>query len=279
MSAQSKAILYILIASIAFSFMNLVAKQLSNLPVFELVLFRAIGTSIICTTLLVKQGVPILGSRRPILLLRAVIGCASLVLFFWSIKTIPIGTATSLRFTSPIFAAILAVWILKEKIKPIQWLFFLLAFIGVIVIKGFDLRVNTLGFIAIILSAILVGIVFILIRKIGDSEHHLVIINYFMLVNISIGGLVSIFYWQTPVGIEWSLIVFIGIIGFIGQYFMTQALQTSESNMIVPFKYSEVVFSIFFAWIIFGEQQSWLSIYGILLIIAGLLGNYMVKAR
>ncbi len=279
MEPNRKAILFILLASLAFSFMNLLAKQLSHLPVFELVFFRAIGTSAICTFLLVKNGIPVLGSRRPILILRAIVGFSSLTLFFWSLKTIPIGTATSLRFTSPIFAAILAVLILKEKIKPIQWLFFFLAFLGVVIIKGFDLRVETLGFLAIIASAMLVGLVYILIRKIGESEHYLVIINYFMLVNILIGGLVSIFYWQTPIGIEWVFILSIGIVGFIGQFFMTQALQISESNMIVPFKYSEVIFSLILALLILGEQQTWISLLGIFLIMAGLIGNYIVKVK
>lgn len=279
MDSNRKAIIFILLASLAFSLMNLLAKQLSNLPVFELVFFRALGTSIICTSLLIKKRIPLFGSRRPILFLRAIVGFFSLTLFFWSLKTIPIGTATSLRFTSPIFAAILAVLILKENIKPIQWLFFLLAFLGVVIIKGFDLRVDTLGFLAIIASAMLVGLVYILIRKIGESEHYLVIINCFMLVNVLIGGLVSIFHWQQPEGIEWIYILSIGIVGFIGQFFMTQALQMSESNMIVPFKYSEVIFSLILAFLILGEQQTWISLLGILLIMAGLIGNYMVKVK
>lgn len=279
MNPNRKAIIFILLASLAFSFMNLIAKHLSHLPVFELVFFRAIGTSIICTSLIIKKGIPFFGSKRPILLLRAIVGFSSLTLFFWSLKTIPIGTATSLRFTSPIFAAIFAVLILKEKIKPIQWLFFFLAFLGVITIKGFDLRVEIIGFIAIITSAILVGIVYILIRKIGETEHYLVIINYFMLVSILIGGLVSIFNWQTPIGIEWMYILTIGVVGFIGQFFMTQALQISESNMIVPFKYSEVIFSLILALIILGEKQPIISLVGIFLIMAGLIGNYIVKVK
>ena len=100
-----------------------------------------------------------------------------------------------------------------------------------------------------------------------------------MLVNVLIGGLVSFFYWQQPIGIEWIYILTIGIVGFIGQFFMTQALQISESNMIVPFKYSEVIFSLILALLIFGEQQTWISLLGILLIMTGLIGNYLVKVK
>ena len=49
-----------------------------------------------------------------------------------------VGAAVAIRYISPLFVAILAVFLLKEKIKPLQWIFFILAFVGVLTVKGFD---------------------------------------------------------------------------------------------------------------------------------------------
>ena len=259
--------------------MNVLIKQVSRLPAFELVFFRSIGTLSLVYFLLLKNKIPPLGSKRPILLLRALVGLSSLSLYFWALKTIQVGTATSLRYMSPIFAAILSVIILKEKMKPIQWALFFLAFLGVLIIKGFNLDVSLLGLMAILSSALLVGLVYVLIRKIGTSEHYLVIIFYFMITSFLISGTVCLFHWETPVGIEWIYLFASGIVGFIGQMTMTQALQMEETNAIVPFKYSEIIFTLIAGWVLFGEQQNLYSLMGIACILVAVLSNTFIKLR
>ena len=279
MPINKKAVAYIIIASLAFSAMNILIKQVSHLPTFELVFFRSIGTLIFVYYLLRKNNLPVFGSRRPILVLRAFTGVFSLALYFWALKSIPVGTATSLRYMSPIFASILAVIILKEKIKPVQWLLFVLAFAGVLIIKGFHLEVNLIGLIAVLLSALLVGLVFVLIRKIGTTDHYLVIIFYFMFLAFILSGIITLFNYQEPKGMEWVYLLASGIVGFIGQVTMTQALQMEETSTIVPFKYSEIIFTLFAGWLFFGETQNLYTSMGISFIIIAVLGNTFVKMK
>lgn len=279
MPINKKAVSYILIASLAFSAMNVLIKQVSHLPTFELMFFRSIGTLSLVYFLLLKNRIPVFGTKRPILFLRGMLGVISLALYFWALKSIPVGTATSLRYMSPIFASIFAVIILKEKIKPIQWLLFAIAFLGVLIIKGFHLEVNLIGLMAVLLSALFVGLVFVLIRKIGTTDHYLVIIFYFMLLAFFISGIITIFNYEHPVGMEWVYLLSSGIAGFIGQMTMTQALQMEETNTIVPFKYSEIIFTLLAGWILFGETQNLFTSMGIACIILAVLGNTFVKMR
>lgn len=279
MAINKKAISYILVASLAFTIMNVLIKQVSHLPAFELVFFRSIGTLSLVYFLIVKNKIPALGSKRPILFLRAIAGFASLSLYFWALKTIPVGTATSLRYMSPIFAAILSVIILKEKIKPIQWLLFFIAFLGVLIIKGFNIEVSLIGLAAILSSALLVGLVFVLIRKLGNSEHYLVIIFYFMFTSFLISGFISMFHWVQPSGMEWFYLLASGLVGFVGQMKMTQALQMEETNAIVPFKYSEIIFTLIAGWILFGEQQNIYSLLGIACILIAVIFNTVIKSK
>lgn len=279
MPINKKAISYILIASLAFSTMNILIKQVSHLPTFELIFFRSIGTLSLVWIMLLKNKIPALGSRRPILFLRALVGVTSLALYFWALKSIPVGTATSLRYMSPIFASILAVILLKEKIKPIQWFLFAIAFLGVLIIKGFHLEVNLPGLIAVLLSAFFVGLVYVLIRKIGTTDHYLVIIFYFMFTAFAISGIITLYNYVPPQGMEWMYLLSSGIAGFIGQLTMTQALQMEETSTIVPFKYSEIIFTLLAGWIIFGETQNLFTSIGIGCIIIAVLGNTFVKMK
>lgn len=268
-----------LLSIVAFTIMNTFVKYLNHLPTLELVFFRATGSVLLCLFFLVKKGIPILGNQRKLMLLRSIVGLTSLFLFFWSIKIIPFGSAVSLRYLSPIFAAILAIFILKEKIKPLQWGCFLMAFVGVVLLKGFDLRMSLLGLVIILLSAFFSGMVYILIRKIGQRDHPLVVVNYFMTTAMIVGGFFSIFNWVSPVGMEWLLLGSMGIFGFVGQLCMTKAYQLASIGIVAPLKYVEAVFALIVGWAWFGEAYTFWALIGIALVVGGMLLNMFSQRR
>ena len=276
---SSTAIFYMIFSVIAFSLMNAVVKYLGNFHAYQIVFFRSIGTLLFTVPLILKAKIPILGKNKKLLFLRGLFGVISLTCFFHSLNYLAVGTSVSIRYTSPIFAAIFALIFLKEKIKPIQWLLFLIAFIGVLIIKGFGADVNTIGLIFIILSAIFLGLIFVVIRKLGDSENPLVIINYFMVKAFVFGGLMSIPYWKTPNLIEWLLLLSLGFSGYVGQLYMTKALQSHETNVIAPLKYLEVVFMIIIGAFWFDEIYNLWTLLGIFFIMFGLLYNIYLKQK
>jgi len=264
---------------IAFSLMNAVVKYLNDFSAYQIVFFRSIGTLFFTVPLIIKSKTPILGNNKKWLIIRGLAGVFSLTCFFQSLNYLAVGTAVSLRYTSPIFAAIFALIFLKEKIKPIQWFLFLAAFTGVLIIKGFGVDVNSTGIIFVLLSAISLGVIFVVIRKIGNTEHPLVIINYFMVMAFVFGGVMSINHWKNPNLIEWLLLLSLGVFGYIGQLYMTKALQSQETNVIAPLKYLEVVFMIIIGAFWFGEIYNLWTLFGILLIMFGLIYNVYLKRR
>ena len=276
---SSKAIFYMIFSVIAFSLMNTVVKYLNDFSAYQIVFFRSIGTLFFTVPLILKAKIPILGNNKKLLFIRGLAGVISLTTFFQALNYLAIGTAVSLRYTSPIFAAILALIFLKEKIKPVQWFLFLLSFIGVLVIKGFGGDVDSMGIILVLLSAISLGVIFVVIRKIGDTENPLVIINYFMVMAFVFGGIMSINNWKNPNLVEWLLLLSLGIFGYVGQLYMTKALQSHETNVIAPLKYLEVIFMIVIGAFWFGEIYTLWTLLGVFLIMFGLLYNIYLKRK
>lgn len=274
---SSKAIFYMIFSVIAFALMNTVVKYLNNFSAYQIVFFRSIGTLFFTIPLILKHKIPILGNNKKMLLIRGVAGVISLTCFFQSLNYLALGTAVSLRYISPIFAAIFAFIFLKEKIKSVQWFLFLVAFTGVLIIKGFGVDVNSIGLVLVILSAIFLGLIFVLIRKIGDSESPLVIINYFMVMAFVFGGVMSIDHWKSPNLVEWLLFLSLGVFGYVGQLYLTKALQSHETNVIAPLKYLEVVFMIMIGAFWFGEIYNLWTLFGVLLIMFGLIYNVYLK--
>jgi len=274
----SKGIGFILLATFSFSIMNLIAKDLSSLPAMQVVFFRAFGTFVLVFPYMLYKGVPIIGNNPKWLCLRAGVGLISLSTFFLAIQMMPLGSAISIRYLGPIFAAFLAYLFLKEKITGMQWLCFFLAFMGVLMIKGFDIRIDNYGFLLIMISAVTVGVVFVLIRYLGDKEHYLTIINYFMAFCV----VASLFFfptWEMPMPSQYFSILSIGVFGLIGQVFMTRAFQLEETSVLAPFKYTELIFALVFTYFIYDESYTLPSIIGMFMIIGGMLLNVYFKSK
>jgi drug/metabolite transporter (DMT)-like permease len=278
LSMISKGIFFILIATFAFAIMNATAKELSNFHPMQVVFFRAIGTFIfIFPTMLIRK-IPIIGNNPKLLFLRGLVGVVSLSTFFMALQKIPLGSAISIRYLGPIFGVVMAAYFLKEKVKGIQWLSLIIAFSGVIVLKGFDPRIDSASLGLLLISALFVGMVFVMIRYLTDKEHYLTIINYFMVVTI----IVSLFFvnlWRIPIKNEWHSVVGIGILGLIGQVFMTRAFQTEDTSVLAPFKYMELVWALILGYFLFDETYSWAPFFGISLIIIGMLLNVYSKNK
>jgi drug/metabolite transporter (DMT)-like permease len=272
-----KAIGLMILSALAFALLNVFVKGLDQFNVYQIVFFRSIGSLVFTIPFLVQQKIPFLGKKKSLLIARGVVGFVAMTLFFTSLKFLSMGPAVSIRYIAPIFAAIFAFLILKEKIKLLQWVCFGIALSGVFILKGFDASMNGVGLLYAMLSAVFTGLVFIIIRKIGNNDHPIVVVNYFMIIAAIFGGVLSISDWVNPVGLEWILLLSLGVFGYFGQYYMTKAIQTTEINQVVPLKYIEVIFTMIIGAVWLNETYTLISLLGILLILVGLILNFLLK--
>lgn len=261
------------VSTISFACMNAIVKHLEHVNAYQIVFFRSASCLVFTFAFLLKNKIPVLGNKRKLLVLRGVVGVISMTFFFMSTKYLPIGTAVTLRYLAPIFATIFAIFLLKEQVKHIQWLFFLIAFSGVVVLKGVDDNLNSYGLLLAFVSAFFSGLVYVVISLIGKKEHPVVIVNYFMFISTIVGGLLAIKDWIWPVGRDWWLLCSLGCFGYFGQIYMTKAFQGVQTNQITPFKFLEVVFTLLLGVTIFSEKYSFWSLLGIALIVLGLSLN------
>ncbi len=266
-----------LISTLSFACMNALVKYLVSFPTLQIVFFRALGSLMITFIYLKKQRINQWGNQKQLLIYRGIVGVTSMILFFWGVHYISVGSAVTLRYIAPLFAGLLAVIYLKEAIKPLQWLFFISAFFGVYLIKNYDASGSNFGVFLVLLAAFFSAVVYILISKIGNKDHPVVVVHYFMLIATLVGGVGSLFFWRSPSLYELILLLSLGIFGFFGQLYMTKAFQNAEAHMVAPFKYVEVIFTMLFGVFILHENYELLHIVGTFLVIVSLVFNVLYK--
>jgi len=275
---QYKGIFYILLSSLTYALVNFCVKFLHHIPTHEIVFFRSVISLTICIFWIRKLGIPFFGNNIKWLLVRGFAGMTALFMFFLTIKQMPLASATTIQYISPIFTVLLATQIMNEKVKPVQWLLFLIAFAGVLMIKGFDQRISYLYLGVGVVSAFISGIAYNGIMKCRTTDHPITVVMYFPLIATPIMGTACITIdWVMPQGFEWLLLLLLGILTQVAQIYMTKALHTDHSSTIMPFKYIGVIYALIIGFLFFDESLPALSFVGIGVVIAAVILNALVK--
>ena len=107
----------------------------------------------------------------------------------------------------------------------------------------------------------------------------MVIIFYFPLITLPITGVYLIWNWITPNLFELVVLLGIGVVTQIAQYFLTKAYQADDLSKISSVQYIGIVFALFFGLVLFDETYSLYSGLGIVLILVGVILNVSFKNR
>jgi drug/metabolite transporter (DMT)-like permease len=276
---KNKGVSYMLMALLFFTAMNVLIKYIPRIGAVEIIFFRSVVSLIMSYVVLKHRRINLWGNNKKWLIIRGIAGSAGLLFFFTTIKVMPLGSAIAIQYLSPIFTSLLGIFIVKEKVLSWQWVFFGLAFVGVVVIQGFDPRVTPMQALIGIAGALSAGMAYNSIRKLKDSDHPLVIIFYFPLVTIPITGVYLLTNWLQPTFIELSILIAIGVVTQFAQYFMTKAYQADTLSKISSIQYIGIVFALGFGYFLFDESYNFRSGLGIIIIILGVILNVWYKNK
>ena len=268
-----------LLAAFAFSIMNIFVKQLDRIPVMEIVFVRCLVSALFCGVGLWRIGVDWKGHSHALLLARGTFGTIALFAFFLTIQHMPLATAVTIQYLSPIFTALIGVFVFGEHVRPLQWLFYGIAFTGVFVIKGFDSSVSLFYLLVGIVSALCASVAYNLVRRLREQEHPLVVVLHFQLVGVVVGLVVCFWQWRMPTAWEWFSLFMCGVLTQIAQVHLTKALQAEQVARISILNYTGLLYAFAFGTLLFGERYSGQALGGMLLVVLGVLMSVLYSRR
>jgi len=274
-SSLSIGIRYMLLSTFFFAIMNVFIKKASHFPAMEIVFFRCFISLLLCMAFIARHKIPWKGSNRKRLAARGIFGTIALYTFFITLQQMSLGAAVTIQYLSPIFTTIIAIFLLNEHIRPLQWIFFLVSFSGVILIKGFDHHIPLWALGVGILSAIASGFAYNMVRSLKEKEHPVVVVLHFQIIGTLAGFGFSIFNWQMPQGIDWFYLLMIGLMTQLGQMNLTRALQMETIANATILNYLGVIYALIFGFFVFDAHYPLLSLSGIILVLGGVMLTYL----
>ncbi len=251
------AALFMLAACACFAFnsvfVRLAAEQGTH-P-FVVAFFRNLFSLMILLPMTVgRSGWSILIPKRlDLLTLRGSLNGASMLAWFYAVPLLPLADLTALGFTAPLWATVLAVLLLGEKVRWRRWAATLIGFAGVVVIlqPGFAEVHWASGL--VLFSSAMWAVTIIVVRHLTFIERPETILVYQALMMAVIAGVPSVFVWTTPSGEVWIWLIALGVLAATAHTFHVRAYSLQEVAALQPLDFSRLPIIAVAAWAIFGE--------------------------
>ncbi|WP_086296916.1 DMT family transporter [Campylobacter porcelli] len=280
-------IYYMLIASMLFAGTGALSKILSSeLSSIEIVFFRNIIGLFLIIFMIYQKPLHQSGGKFWLLAFRGIIGTIGLYAFFYNIAHIDLATAFTFSKTSPIFTALFAAFIFKERLNYLSWFAIFIGFVGILFVIEPTLGINKDEYIGL-LSGIGAAMAYTSIRGLRKHYDTRAIVLSFMLCGSAIpllSMIIGSFYYKPNLDFlispfvmpslnGWGLVIVMGLLATGFQIYLTKAYAASKkAGVVAAVGYSDVVFSMIFGLILGDPLPSSLAFLGIIMIIgAGVL--------
>ena len=271
MPQVQNGVIWMIIATFFFAFMGMFVKLGS--PYFseiELVFYRSFISLIFIILIIVNKKISLKTNFKKLHFYRSFVGFLSLLAFFYAISHLPLSTAISLNYTSPLFVALLIPFFIQKKPGFKVFCLLLVGFFGAFLILKPTLTGNSAfaGFIGL-LSGFGAGLAYLFMAQLGKvNEPDTRVVFYFTLLSSICAGLLMLLE-DTNLEIfqHWWLLLGLGVSATIAQLALTKAYRVGNTLKNAGLSYLTILFSSILGLIVFSETLDVLSLVGILLII------------
>jgi drug/metabolite transporter (DMT)-like permease len=281
-SKLARVVLWMVGALLSFSMMAVSIRELSRggLSIFEILAIRSGGALLVLLLLLLLRPELRLLTRprRMILhLLRNTVHYASQFAWAVSLTMLPLAMVFALEFTMPAWTALLAVWLLSEKMTPSRFGVVVFGLIGVLVILRPGIADFNPAAMLVLMAAFGYAITMITTKKLTGTETTFAIIFWMAVIQFPLsllGSDLTVFVKPEIYDLRHILpALAVGVGGLTSHYCLSNAFRAGDATMVVPLDFMRIPLIAVVGWAFYGERLDIFVLIGALIIIAGVLWN------
>ncbi|HTN66153.1 MAG TPA: DMT family transporter [Burkholderiaceae bacterium] len=283
--------LWMLVASFVFAAMGVCVKLAADyFSTAEIVMTRGvIGMLFICSLIRLRGGT----LKTPLAwhhLWRGAVGVTALWLWFYSIALLPLATAVTLNYMSPIWIAVILFalgWWRRQQ--HADWRLALaigLSFVGVTLLLRPAIAADQwFGGLLALASGMLAALAYLEVRRLGRmGEPEYRVVFYFSLTSAVAGLLGTLFIearagWQAPSATGIALLLAIGLTATTAQMAMTRAYRLGNTLLTANLQYTGIVFASIWGSLIWSDTPDWSGWLGIAAILTSGVAATFYNAR
>ncbi len=248
---------FMLASTVAFAGMHGGVRYLAvelQLHPFEIAFFRNFFGLLALTPWFVRQGlVPLRTERFGLHVSRAFINVVAMLLFFMGLGLTPLAQVQALGFTAPLFATLLAIAFLRERVFLWRWSALIVGFIGALIIIRPGIKAIDVGSLLVLASAATWACAIIIIKMLSRTDSSVTITAYMVLLMTPLSLVPAVFFWQWPNGEQLAWLVFVGVSGTLAQMGMAQSFRMAEATAVLPLDFMKLIWGALIGYMLFKE--------------------------
>ena len=276
MSANLKSIMLMVIAMGCLTLTDMLIKIVSQtLPTGQVMIFYGVGALAVFWGLLRIKGESIQLSplTNPAVVWRNVGDLIAINSMFLALVYVPLSTIGAVIQAVPLLVTAAAALFLGEKVGVRRLSAIFIGFLGTLLIiqpgaATFDITATL-----VLIAAIGMALRDIATKLVRENFSTLLLSFYSCFLFIFSGSILLIFKGDPSVpGLENIVILTVMIVtGCLGFFFMTEAVRLGDMSVVIPFRYTRLLFSMAAGILILGEQVNAIMLIGsALTILSGL---------
>ena len=224
-------------AAASFTIMTTLIRQAATgVHPIEIAFFRALTNLFLMMPFALRTGRGGLKTtNHKIFMLRGLCGLAFLLTYFPGAALIPIADSQVLTFTSPLWASLLAVLFLGERVTPTRVLALTGGFAGVLIILRPGLVAISLGALLVLAGALAAAASNVMVKFATRTDHPDTVVLYQMVYVTTMIFVPALWVWTWPT-LEQLLVIFgVGFFATLNQRFLSRAYAAADATAVLPF--------------------------------------------
>lgn len=271
MNQKHKGIFLILMSALCFAGMNIFIRLSGDIPTMQKSFFRNFIAMMIAAFMILREGKGFRlanKSNLPILLGRASFGTLGVLANYYAVDRLLLSDASMLNKMAPFFAVLASIFILKEKLSPVQGLTLVGAFTGALfIIKPTFSNLHLIPALIGLTGGLCAGIAYTLVRLLGQRGERSSFIVFFFSTFSCLTMVPKLLFDYTPMTLQQTVFLLAaGLCAAGGQFSVTGAYRHAPAREISVYDYSQVIFSAVMGFFLFGDVPDVFSFVGYFLI-------------
>ncbi len=165
-------------------------------------------------------------------ILRSVLIFCAGVTFWAGLMYLPLADCTVIAFIAPLLVTILSVFLLGEKFGFHRWGSVIIGLLGVIFVIRPGIVIAHWAVVLPLLSAFFYATILIATRILGQRENVLTTLFYTSVGGLILSNVMVLFFWKTPSPMQWLLLMWLGMLGAVGHFFMIKAFEKTPASLL-----------------------------------------------
>lgn len=211
---------------------------------------------------------------------RAISGTIGMMFVYGSVLLLPLAEATTLGFTTPIFAVLIALVLFRETIGRYRWAAIVIGFTGVLVVMqpglgmGDD-AITSAGIAVGLIAAAMVALISFQVQDLNTTESTWSIVFWFTALCAPVAALALPFVLGPHDAATWAIILAMALCGALAQVLLTLSLRFGSAAVILLMDYTALLWASFYGMAVFDRAAPASLWWGAPLIVAaGLIIAY-----